>query len=479
MNAHPNVTLARPVPSSPQDRSYWLDSTVPEVGDDLPPLVGETEARIAIVGGGLTGLWTAYRITELEPGADVVVLEAEICGAGASGRNGGQVHSWCESLDRLGAVVGPEEAVTLARASLDAIEELAALQAGGLDMDLRLDGWVWGASSTAQEGAWNDALTRSRAAGFDVYTELNADQMLARTGTTSSYQGVVEERAGSLHPGKLVRGLRKILLERGVRIHERTPVTSIGAGPRPLLSTPAGSVRAQQVLLATNVWSAAIPEINRFSYSVESQVIVTAPIPDRLDALGLKSGASICDSQKQVLYYQRTVDGRLLLGQGTGHPVYRGHLTARTNRNPRLAESARAELARLYPSLADVPVSYDWVGAIDCVATHVPVIGTLEGRPDVHYCVGWNGTALAQIPVGARILASVLLGVDDDWGRSRLVNTPPVPVVREPLRFLGAHLVRAAIVRRNALEIRNRPVDPITRALTGLMPGPEPEPVTR
>ncbi|WP_432563912.1 NAD(P)/FAD-dependent oxidoreductase [Kineococcus sp. SYSU DK003] len=468
-----SLTLPPPVTTSPQDRAYWLDTTVPEFGEDLPALAGDIDAGIAIIGGGLTGLWTAYRITELDPTADVVVLEAEVCGAGASGRNGGQVHSWCESLDRLEAVVGAAEAVRLARASVEAIEELAALQQDGLDMDLRLDGWVWGASSRAQEGAWNAAVARSRAAGLDVYTELDAAQMLARTGTSSSYQGVVEERAGSLHPGKLVRGLRRILLERGVRIHERTPVTAIGPGPRPRLTTPAGSVRAQKVLLATNAWAAAIPEINRFTYAVESQVIVTAPIPDRLDALGLKNGASICDSQQQVLYYQRTVDGRLLLGRGTGHPVYRGNLTARSNRNPALVEGTRAELVRLYPSLADVPISYDWVGAIDCVATHVPVIGTLQQHPDVHYCVGWNGTALAQIPVGSRILASVLLGIDDEWGRSRLAGARPVPVVPEPVRFIGAQVVRAAIVRRNALEIRNRPVDPVTRALTSLMPSPE------
>ncbi|GAA0308820.1 NAD(P)/FAD-dependent oxidoreductase [Kineococcus aurantiacus] len=473
MSARTALRLPTPVPASPQDRSYWLDTTVPERGDELPALRGDTTARVAVVGGGLTGLWTAYRIVQAQPDADVVVLEAEFCGAGASGRNGGQVHSWCESLDRLEAVVGPREAVRLARASVEAIEELAALQDGGLDMDLRLDGWIWGASSRAQEGAWADALARSRAAGLDVYTELDADGMLARTGTATSYQGVVEERAGSLHPGKLVRGLRDLLLARGVRIHERTPVTEIGSGPRPVLRTPGGSVRAEKVLLATNAWAGAIPEINRFMYSVESQVVVTVPIPDRLDALGWKSGASICDSQRQVLYFQRTVDGRVLLGQGTGNPVFAGRLGARTNRNPPLAASAVAELHRLYPSLADVPIAYDWVGAIDCVATHVPVLGTLTDRPDVHYCVGWNGTALAQLPVVSRILASVLLGTDDEWGRSRLVGAPPVPVVREPVRFLGAQVVRAAIVRRNALERHDRRVDPLTRALTHLMPTPE------
>ena len=473
MSARTGLKLPPPVPTSPQDRSYWLDTTVAEFGDDQPALTGQTTARIAIIGGGLTGLWTAYRIVQQQPGADVVVLEAEICGAGASGRNGGQVHSWCESLDRLEAVVGREEAISLARASLEAIEELAALQQAGLDIDLRLDGWIWGASSKAQEGAWSEAVARSRAAGWHGDTELDGEQMLARTGTSTSYQGVVEERAGSLHPGKLVRGLRRLLLQEGVRIYERTPVTEISAGPRPLLTTPGGSVRAEKVLLATNAWAGAVPEINRFMYSVESQVIVTAPVPDRLDALGWKSGASICDSQRQVLYFQRTTDGRVLLGQGTGHPVYGGKLRARTNRNPRLAESARRELARLYPALADVPISYDWVGAIDCVATHVPVIGTLTHHPDVHYCVGWNGTALAQIPVGSRILASVLLGLDDEWGRSRLVGAPAQPVVREPVRYLGAHVVRTAIVRRNALELNNRPVDPVTRALTNLMPSPE------
>jgi glycine/D-amino acid oxidase-like deaminating enzyme len=466
-----SFTLRPPVSAQASNRSYWIRTT-----DENPrtcePLAEDIQTPIAIVGGGFTGLWTAWRMLEQNSEQQIVVLESDFCGSGASGRNGGQVHSWFGSIDYLRAIVGKDEAIDLARETSAAISELQQLQDSGvLVMDLRLDGWISAASSRAQEGSWETAIARSAEHGDIPYRVLEAAELQARTGSTSSYQGIVEDHAGSVNPYKLIASMRKRLIERGVTIYEGTPVTKIDGGSPVTLTTPRGVVTADRVLLATNAWAGAIPEINRYMYAVDGQILVTEPIPERLDALGWKDGEAISDGQMQVLYFQRTRDGRVLLGQGSGLPIYKANLTAASNHNASLLPPVVRELHRMYPSLSDVKIDYEWVGPVDISATHIPILGTLKNDPNIFYCVGWSGTALAQIPVVARVLSSKMLGTNDRWSKSKLFNQPNrTRIFPEPLRFIGARVVRLAVIRRVRLEIRNKKVDPITKFLVSLMP---------
>jgi glycine/D-amino acid oxidase-like deaminating enzyme len=464
-------SLSAPVPASPADRSYWLQST-DALDTPAPALAQSISADVAIIGGGLTGLWTAIRIREKNPAQRVVVLEADFCGAGASGRNGGQVHSWFESLDRLASVTDQDEAFRLAKATMDAIEELDELQSSGaVDMDLRLDGWLWTASSRAQEGAWERTLELCAQYGVKPYTELSAAEIARRTGSHASYKGVVETRAGSLHPGKLMRNLKKYAVSKGVEVYEHTPVQWIRPGAQVTLGTPSGTVSAGSALIATNAWASSIPELRKKMYVVDSHVVATEPIADRLDELGWKHGEAICDSQTQVLYYQRTPEGRVVFGRGTGGTAFRDRIGGRFNRNPRWRDETRKELYRVYPSLRDVKIEYDWTGPIDCVPAHVPLFGNLAGHDNLHYAIGWNGTALAQIPACSRIIASMLLGDDDEWGRSKLVNQQSAKTLPpEPFRFVGANIVRAAVARKTAAEIRDEKPGLVSRALVALIP---------
>jgi len=465
-------TLRPPVPAQPEERSYWIQTTAPEGPVITAPLRADIRTPIAIIGGGFTGMWTAWRILEQNPDQRIVILEADFCGSGASGRNGGQVHSWFGSLGYLRALVGKKEAIHLARETSHAITELKKLQDDGtFEMDLRLDGWILGASSKAQEGAWLESMEQLAEHGETPYRELDAEELKARTGSTSAYQGILEENAGSMNPYKLARSMRQRLIERGVEIYEDTPVLTMCGGSPVTLTTPGGKVTADKVLVATNAWANSIPEMNRYMYAVDGQVTVTEPIPEKLDELGWKNGEAIADGQMQVLYFQRTKDGRILLGQGSGLPIYKDRLTARNNRNPKLVPPVIKELHRMYPTLKDVKIEYEWLGPIDIVATHIPMMGTLKNEPNIFYCVGWSGTALAQIPVISRILASHLLGTNDEWSRSKLFNPAHrTRIFPEPLRFIGATLVRLAVIRRVRKEIQNKKVDPITRFLVSLMP---------
>ena len=467
----PTIRLRQPSPAAPADRSFWLQDIGARAA--TRPLRGDERADVAIVGGGYTGLWTALRIRELAPEKSVVVLEADMCGSGASGRNGGQVHSWFAELDRLSAVVGVDEARQLCADTADAIAELERLQgSGGIDMDLRLDGWLWTASSRAQEGAWDRAVAMTAEIDATRFEALTAEDILRRTGSRASYLGVVEPKAGTVQPAKLALGLRALALARGVVIHEGSPVLDIDAAATCTLRTAAGTVRADKVVLAANAWLSALPELRRYLYVVSSQVIATAEVPRLLDGIGWRDGASICDSQAQVLYYQRTRSGRVVFGRGSGAVSFLGNFGADFNRSPEHGRDNVRELHRTYPELRGVPIEYDWAGPIDCVPEHVPVFDHVREHPNILFGMGFNGSGIAQTPVGARILASLVLERDDRWSRSGLVGIARRSTLpSEPFRYVGAQLVRAAVRRKNEAEIMNRTADPLTRLALRLLPG--------
>jgi glycine/D-amino acid oxidase-like deaminating enzyme len=466
-----NLRLRPPVAAAPSDRSFWLQDIAAEAVS--APLQGNAQTEIAIVGGGFCGLWTALRIKEYAPETRVTILEADFCGSGASGRNGGQAHTWFAELDLVSAVTGGDEARQLCAATADAIAELEQLQrSGAIDMDLRLDGWLWTASSKAQEGAWNNAVALTEAVEPGRFRQLTASEIEQRTGSSASYIGVIEAKAGTVQPAKLALGLRKLALERGVVIHERSPVLEILPGRTCTLRTARGELRAEKVVLAANAWLSALPELRRHMYIVGSQVVATAAAPAELDKIGWRNGASICDSQTQVLYYQRTPAGRVIFGRGSGEIAFGANINAGFNRSPQHGAGNIRELHRVYPTLHAVPVEYDWTGPIDCVPEHIPVFGSLDGHPNIFFGIGFNGTGIAQTPVAGRILASLALERKDRWSQSALVGLkrrstlPP-----EPARFLGGKLVRLAIRRRNAAEIRNEKPGSLVRAISDWKPG--------
>ncbi|MEK1889990.1 MAG: FAD-binding oxidoreductase [Phyllobacterium sp.] len=459
-----------PVAAAKEDRSFWLQN----IGADAvtTPLEGSETCDVAIVGGGYAGLWAALRIKERAPETRVTILEADFCGSGASGRNGGQVHSWFAEIDTLGDLVGDEDALMLCRATADAIEELKSLQdAGTVDMDLRLDGWLWTASSTAQESAWSKAYDVCRTLDEKRFRKIDRADILQRTGSAASYLGIVEDRAGTVQPAKLAVGLRQLAMSKGVIVHEHSPVVEIVPGRPAQVRTAQGTLSAHKIVLAANAWLSAIPELHPYLYVVSSQVIATAPAADILEEIGWVDGASICDAQHHVLYYQRTPSGQVIFGRGTGGIAYRDRIDSRFNRIGDKGFDNIRELHRVYPRLKNVAVQYDWSGPIDCTAQHLPVFDHLKDHPNIFYAMGFNGTGIAQTPVAGHIMASLVLEHDDKWSKCGLVGIdrrtklPP-----EPLRYLGAKIVRRAIRRKNDMEILNQKPDRMTRFLASLAP---------
>jgi glycine/D-amino acid oxidase-like deaminating enzyme len=449
-------------------RSLWLQEALGDA-PDAPPLRGSARADVAIVGGGYVGLWTALKLKAADPACDVVVLEADVCGGGASGRNGGQLHGWWERLDVLVKLFGEEEGVRLAQASEDAIDEIGALEAEhGLSFDFRADGWLWTATTPAQLGAWDAALEACERRGIGALRRVDGDELLRRTGSPVHLAGIAEDHAATVQPAKLARGLRSLALRAGVRIHEHSPARLERSRP-PRLHVPDGVMVADKVVIATNAWAARIPELQPHLFVVGSSIAATEPVPDRLPWRG---GEAICDSQARVLYYQATPCGRVVFGRGGGRVAALGRVGRRFDHDPAWEADAAAALRRVQPALADVRITHGWGGPVDATLSSLPLLGRLGGRDDVLYGVGWSGTGIGPSVLGGRVLASLALGVRDEWSTCGLVDQPdPGRYPPEPLRSAGATLVRSAVIRQGRAEDRGGRADPITLRVAGLVPG--------
>ena len=451
-------------------RSLWLREAL--AGERrLPELGGDDSADVAIVGAGYVGLWTAIRIREAEPDCDVVVLERDICGGGASGRNGGFVLPWWPKLESLVEVCGEEDALALARATESAVDELGRFcEEHGIDAQYRRDGHLWTATTRAQVGAWAEVDAFCRRHGVEAFEPLEPEEVARRTGSPVHLAGVLERHAATVHPGRLVRGLRRVALARGARIFEGTRVRRLDRRRPAVLHTAHGRLTAERVVLTTNAWAAALRELHRRLAVISSDIVVIAPGPERIQELGWTGGECISDSQLQIHYYQARPDGRIVFGKGGWGIALGGWIGRSFDRHNRRAADVAADLRRIYPALADVPVEDAWAGPIDRTAKGLPLIGHLGGREHLLYGVGWSGNGIGPALVGGRILASLALGRRDDWSASRLIDADVGAFPPEPVRYVGAHVVRAAVARKERAEALDDSVPRWAAAVSRLAP---------
>jgi glycine/D-amino acid oxidase-like deaminating enzyme len=410
---------------------------------------------VAILGGGYVGLWTALGIKRLDPSCDVAVLERDICGGGASGRNGGFVLSWWPKLSSLAVLCGIGEAVRVARGSEDAIEEIRMFcETHGIDADFHRAGWLWTATSAAQMGAWEGVVGLCERLGVGTFRRLAPEEVARRSGSSAHRAGVLETSAATVQPAALARGLRRVALESGVRIYEGTQVLGFGRRRPVKLRTPRGRLTADTLVVAMNAWAAALPELSRALVAITSDMVVTAPAPERLRDLGWTGGECITDSQTMVDYYHVTREGRVAFGKGGWGIALGGRIGADFDRNARRAATVEEDLRRYYPGLSHVGVTHDWSGPIDRTPTSLPALGLLGGREHILYGVGWSGNGVGPSVVGGKILASLALGRRDEWSEHPLVGKSPGRFPPEPIRYVGAHAVRAAVAAKERAEMR-------------------------
>jgi glycine/D-amino acid oxidase-like deaminating enzyme len=431
-------------------------------GEPCPPLAADTAADVLVLGGGYTGTWTAYFLKERDPGIDVVLLEQDICGGGPSGRNGGFVNGLWDELPTLAGLHGDEAALAICRAADQSIGDIGAWCEGhSVDAWYSRAGDLGISTSPAQDGAWRENAEFAMKLGADQeYVELSPTQVAERFRSPVARGGAFMPGAGHIQPARLARGLRRVLLERGVRIFEGTPVLRFRGGTPAEAVTPRGRVTAGSAVIGLGAYAAALPRFRRAILPRSSTIVLTAPAPDRLEDIGWTGGEGVYDYRSTLHYLRTTRDGRIAFG-GAGARTGLG-----TGLGPRMDFDEAAtirlvrDLHRWFPDFRDVPVECAWGGPIDVTGLHLPFLGTLPSG-NVHYALGFTGGGVGPCHLAGRILSALALGVEDDFTRLPIVGAEPKPFPREPLRSPGALLVTRAIMRKDDAEDEGRRVPPL------------------
>ena len=442
-------------------RSWWLREALAAEGDPppAPALAGDTDADVAIVGGGYTGMWAAYFIGERNPHARIVLLEEDICGGGPSGRNGGFVHGWWEILGYLAERFGPEDALAIAHEADEVVDGIGAwCDTHGVDAHYVKAGYVRVNAFPNEPPDWAEAVERVRAAGAGDHLRPMEPDAVQRVCTSPAFrEGLLMPSAASVQPALLARGLRRVLLERGVRILEGNRVEKLDADGRVRLHSRGGTVSAAQAILAINAWASGWPGLRSRVLAWGSYMIITEPIPDRLAELGWTGGEPLSDSRFTISYFRTTRDGRIAFGAGVGAAGYGGRMRGTFTDDRRAVDRVVANFHHLLPKLDDVRFEDAWGGPIDITGHRFPEIASSHGGR-VHFAHGFAGNGVGPSRLAGRILAALATGADDPIARLPIVGRRQPLLPPEPLRFAGARLVREALIRQDdALDAGRRP----------------------
>ena len=435
------------------DLSLWFSQLPAASLAPRTSLQGTSEVDVAIVGAGFTGLWTAYYLQALDPALRIAIVEQEIAGFGASGRNGG----WCSALFPVGASRLAEEhgraaAVAQYAAMRESVREVARVaRTEGIDAQLALGGTIVLARSEPQHARAEDEARESDE--FGLGTELlTAEDARARLAATDVLGGTYTPHCAAIQPAKLARGLAEIVEARGARIYEHSRVQQLAPHH---VQTAAGKLSAHTIVRATEGYTGQLPGLRRAIAPVYSLVIATEPLTDATwEEIGLHERETFSDFRHLIIYGQRTADGRMVFG-GRGAPYHYGsRITAQQDRVPAVFDALRDALVELFPILRGVGVTHRWGGPLGIARDWHASVG-LDRASGLAWAGGYVGDGVSTTNLAGRTLADLIACRDTEltrlpWVGHRSRNWEP-----EPLRWLGANLGLRAMTYADHAERRH------------------------
>ena len=424
------------------------------------PLAGHVRADVVIIGGGFTGLWTALELTDRDASLDVVLLEASRIGAGASGRNGGFVDPSLTHGIHNGLSHFPSEIDDLQRLGRDNLDGLVAfVREHDIECDLEMVGCIDVATAPWQARELEESVEVYERAGERVKL-LDATEVRAEVDSPTYLAGLHRLDGGGLvDPGALTRGLARVARDRGVTIHEGSPVTDLAAaGTGVVATTPGGRVRAGQVVIATNAYSHQIlPSLGRWFVPVYDYVLMTEPLTSEQRArIGWEGRQGLSDTANQFHYYRLTSDGRILWGGYDAIYHYGSSVGPQHDHRRATYDLLARNFRATFPQLADVAFDRWWGGAIATTTRFTATFGTALGGRAV-WALGYTGLGVATTRFAGRVLTDRLLDPSSALLDLRFTSTRPVPFPPEPLRWFGVEVTRRAIARADRREGRRGP----------------------
>jgi glycine/D-amino acid oxidase-like deaminating enzyme len=434
--------------------SFWLD-TVPDDLTPRPALESDIDADVAIIGAGYTGLWTAYYLVTADPTLRIAIVESEIAGFGASGRNGG----WASALfsagaDKLEKRFGHAASIALQRAMFATVDEIGRVAAEeGLDVHLAKGGTLTAATNPAHLQTLKSELAHHWSRGFseDDYRWLDAAAASQRVNVAGILGAAYTPHCAALHPARLARGLARVVQGRGVHIFEGTPAVSVAPG---VVQAPGGRIKADVVVRATEAYTPRLPGLRRSILPLYSLMIATEPLPPSFwDDVGWDGRETLTDGRHLLIYAQRTADGRIAMG-GRGAPYhYASRIEDAFDRDPAVFGELRRVLATLFPGLGDAAVTHRWGGPIGVARDWISSVG-LDRGSGLAWAGGYAGDGVSTANLAGRTLRDLILERDTDlvslaWVDHRSRSWEP-----EPLRWLGARLAQRAVASADRAERR-------------------------
>jgi glycine/D-amino acid oxidase-like deaminating enzyme len=447
--------------------SYWFDSLGAEP-EPRPALPGDLEVDVAIVGGGFTGLWTAYYLAIADPTLRVAVLERETASFGASGRNGG----WCMPvIHGLTTYVAndPERGGALREAILatpDEIERVCAAE--GIEAEMYRNGGITLATSPAHVSRMQASIEAQRAAGMTEadYRWLEPSEVTPIVRVAQNYGGTFAGSAALLNPAKLARGVADAAERRGAAIYEQTPVLAVEPGR---VRTTRGEVRASRILLALAAYVSELPGRKRHCLPVYNQMIATEPLPSEVwERIGLRNHEGFGDAQRMLTYAQRTADDRIAIGGRSLGYRYGSRIDARFEQEAHVERRLVEALRQYFPDLGAFEVTHRWGGVLGlprdfCVSIGFDEATGIAVGPD------YAGDGVCASNLAGRTLCDLLRDqkselVELPWARHRSPRWEP-----EPLRWIGARLAAALSASADRVEMRRGRRSPLRERLLGAM----------
>ncbi|MDR3083827.1 MAG: FAD-binding oxidoreductase [Streptomyces sp.] len=434
--------------------SLWHDS-LPSSLHPRAALPGDREFDVAIVGAGYTGLWTAYYLARQDPGLRICVLEREVAGFGASGRNGG----WCSaifptSLRKIAGTAGRHAAIAMQQAMNDTVGEIAeVVRDEDIDCDFAHGGYLSVARNAAQLTRAQAEVAGWREWGFgdDHMRLLPAQEVDSKVRMSGALGATFTPHCAALHPAKLVRGLADTVQARGVALFEHTEVTGIEPG---LVRTQHGTVRAGSIVVATEGYTPDLPGEHRSLIPMYSLMVATEPLPASWwEQSGLEQRETFSDKRHLRIYGQRTADDRIAFG-GRGAPYHFGsRISPAYDHAPRVHAMLRSILADLFPGLRTARFTHEWGGNLGIPRDWYPSV-RYDTRSGIGWAGGYVGDGVATANLAGRTLADLIAQRDSaltalPWAGRTSPRWEP-----EPLRWLGVNAVTALFAAADWTESR-------------------------
>jgi glycine/D-amino acid oxidase-like deaminating enzyme len=430
-----------------QQTCFWMATSARTAE---PPLAGMQRADIAIIGAGFTGLWTSLFLSELDPSIQIAVVEANIAGYGGSGRNAGILGETVDHSHALAiAHFGRDEAQKLAHIGKQNVEEMAAFVAAhNIDCELELTGRLMVALTAAQREEAQRSVEIATALGVENWRFLDQNQTRAEINSPLYRGAAYAPSGGILNPVKLVKGLKRLAIARGVRFYEYSPVQSFSGTS---VSTNGGTLACERVILATDAYTHHLfPRLLRYFIPLYDYILVSEPLTQtQKEEIGWRNRQGVMDGRTFFNYYRLTADDRILWGTSEAMYYPPNRVQESCDHSERHYRELEESFRRHFPQLRDLQFPYAWGGPIASTTRLTPFFGAAD-KDRIFYALGYTGHGIGSTRLAGKILAHMATGRPSELLELAMVRRKPFPYPPEPIRSLAVAKVTSALRKTDA-----------------------------